>query len=793
MKKFFKISGIILILLLVLIFFGIRHFKKSGVPDYNTQVNIPGLLDEVEVYRDSLGVPHIYASNKHDLYLVTGYLEAQDRMWQMDLIRRVTQGRLSEIFGEKALDADKLLRKLRIPQTSKKWLQNMDDSVANYTQWYADGVNAYIKQAGDDLPLEFKILGYKPEPWKPVHSIQLVGYMSWMLELGYKMEGMATLIAQELGENYLRETLPDWDANKVYVYRQKHAKEIKLDSSLIEAVAFIRKVAPAISFGSNNWVVSGKKSVTGKPIFSNDMHLHLGLPGIWWRAHQVVPGQLNVTGVLLPGSPFVVAGHNEHIAWGMTNVMLDGADFYMEKIDTTNKTYYFNGQWRPLQVVEEEIRVKGKENPEKIQMYFTHRGPVMTRLDDMEIPTVSMRWVGNEESYEMNALYYFNVAKNWEEFRQAASGFKAVSQNIAYADTEGNIGIQCTGRVPVRKGPAYLFMPGQTDEYDWKSFVPFEDLPYEYNPERGYVSSANNKTFADSLYISEWYDLPYRIIRIREMLEGKDKLSTQDFRRMLYDHLSVRARRFLPVLKEVLNKNQFESQEEKQALELLNTWDARYEKDSKAPVVFEEIMRQFVRNLVSDELSPDLFKAYYASFLMHKYLTDRVFRDTTSVWIDNVNTDKKETFSDLALLSFRQALDTLQNKYGDWTQKTWGAVHPLHLEHPLGKVKLLDKLFGLNRDLQAPGSTNTVNPFTYNISNPYVSDFGASQKHIFNTADWDESFSILPAGECGVPGSPHYTDQAQTYVNGGLYPDRFSKEEVTKHARYKAVFKPAEK
>ena len=781
-KKIFLGLLVIVVLLVAGGYFYVNHIRQAALPDFSADIHLPGLKAPVEVYRDSLGVPHIIARNEHDLYMATGYLEAQDRMWQMDLVRRVAQGRLSEIFGDKAIEADKLLRKLRIPQTSERWWNNMDDSMRNRLQWYADGVNAYLHERGDDLPMEFRILSYTPEPWKPQHSVNLVGYMSWMLETGYKTEAMATLVNQRLGADYLKDFLPDWDANKVLVYRNI-PQAVKPDTVLLQAVALIRQVAPELSNGSNNWAVAGKKSVTGKPIFSNDMHLHLGLPGIWWRAHQMIPGKLNVTGVLLPGSPFVVAGHNEHIAWGMTNVMLDGADFYAETIDTVKHRYKLNGQWKPLKVIKETIRVKGRDKPLIVPMYYTHRGPVITRLGQVDVTPVSMRWIGNGEDHAIEALYGFDTAENWEEFRQAARGFMAVSQNIAYVDTEGNIGIQCTGHVPVRKAAGYLFYPGDTTAYDWQGFVPFEKLPYEYNPERGYISSANNKTFADSLYVTEWYDLPYRIIRIRQMLESKEKLSTEDFRRMLYDHKSVRAARFLPLMRKVLKPGNFEKGDARKAASVLAAWDGDYRRDAQAPLLFEETLRQFIRNLAADELGKDLFPAFFASFLMHKYLTDNVFRDTSSVWINNRNTADKETFSGLLRQSFREAIDSLKSRYGTW-DKTWGSVHIYHLEHPLGKVKLLDRIFGLNADFPAPGGVNTVNPFSFSLAHPYMADFGASEKHIFNTADWDASYSILPAGESGLPASPHYLDQARAYVAGKVFPDIFSLSLIKSKARY---------
>ncbi len=783
-------AGGILLALLLAGWWYVRTLNRAPLPDYSGRITLAGLQQPVEVFRDSLGIPHIYARNEHDLYLTTGYLAAQDRLWQMDLLRRVTQGRLSEIFGDKALEADILLRKLQIPATSRRIWEKLEAPMRQKLEWYAQGVNAWIDQSGDKLPPEFKILGYKPEAWQPYESLYLVGYMSWTLELGYKMEAMASEIRRRLGPAYLKDILPHWDENIETVYGDYRPAVRVKDSALEAALAFLAGHVPAVFNGSNNWVVSGAKSLTGKPLFSNDMHLHLSMPGIWWRAHQVVPGKLNVTGVLIPGEPFVVAGHNDSIAWGMTNVMLDGADFYAEKIDTSRQAYWVDGQWKPLRVVNEKIRVKGRSQPVTVKTYYTHRGPILTRIGLLDVAPVSMRWIGNEDSDEIRALYGFNTARNWAEFRRAARGFKAVSQNIAYADTHGHIGLQCTGNIPVRQAPGYLIYPGQTTRYDWKGFYPFDSLPYTYDPPRGYVCSANNRTVKGGPYISEWFDLPYRYRRIREMLETKEKLGPADFRRMLNDHYSKKAELVMQRLRRELKREDFAGKKYRIAFDTLLNWNLRYEKAYRAPLLLDETMRQLVRNLTADEMGDTLFKAYYNSFLFNKYLTDHLMRTGHSVWTDNVRTPQKESLKDLLRLSLEQAVDSLDARYGGWQKTTWGQVHHLQLNHPLSKVKILDKLFGLSHHLPAPGGINTVNPFTYNLAKPYDAYLGASQKHIYNTADWDQSYSILPAGESGLPASPHYADQAETYVNGGLFPDYFSRAKVEKAARYHLVLLP---
>ena len=791
MKKSLKIFGILLLLIAVGGYFYIQSIKKSGLPDYAKPVKIEGLQDEVTVYRDAQGVPHVYAKNEKDLYIVTGYLSAQDRLWQMDLLRRVTQGRLSEIFGKDMVDIDVILRKLRIPKTSKELLPKLDKKVVEPLEYFAQGVNQYIADNQDDLPFEFTILGYEPDKWKVEHSLNLVGFMAWNLEMGYKLEATYNAIKNKVDEQHFNEILPGFDEQKEMVYRDV-VNAPKIDTALVANLQKISQIQPEIFNGSNNWVVSGKKSTTGKPIFSNDMHLGLDIPGIWSRIHQVVEGKLNVTGVYIPGEPYIVAGHNAKIAWGMTNVMLDGSDFYIETINPDNKAQYkFNGAWKDMEVVKEQIKVKGEDEPVERVLYFTHRGPIFTKFDKIETHPVSMHWIGNEESREIDALYYFNRAGNWTEFKKAAQGFQSASQNIAYADIDGNIGIQMTGRIPVRKAPGYLFFPGDTDQYDWKEYVPYDSLPYEYNPARGFVSSANNRSVDPAIfghYISEWYDLPYRIKRIRQMLTAKEKFSPEDIVKTNYDHHSVQTDEMKPIYIKYLDKAEL-SEDEKHALQILKDWDNIHGVDQAAPVIFDQMYMNMLTNIAKDELGEDVFHSLNNMMLGSEYLLSTVFAHEGSVWCDDVSTkDKVETFSDMIVKSFKQTVAQVKQKYGDLDQLKWGDVHHLTLKHPLGKVKALDMAFDLNRTYRAPGNGNCVNPFSY-VPNAYFdANFGSSEKHIFSTADWDKSYSILPTGVSGNPASEFYCNQSKKYVEGGVYHDHFTEKEVKANAKYTAVF-----
>ena len=796
MKRGKKTVLILLFIIFIISIAGyifINSIKSSGTVDYNKNVSIKGLKNKVTVYRDKFGIPHIIATNEDDLYKVTGYIQAQDRMWQMDLLRRVTQGRLSEIFGKDMVETDLILRSLRMPEKSDYVLSIISPEMLKALQNYADGVNQYIEE--NNLSFEFKVLGYKPEKWTPKHSLNLIGYMAWNLETGWGTESIMYKMKNAVSKEKFKELLPDMSLQKTFVYPD-FDKNLQLDDSALTAnLKKTEKLAPSIFRASNNWVVAGKKSTTGKPIFSNDMHLGLMIPGIWSQIHQQIDGKLDVTGVILPGQPFVIAGHNADIAWGMTNVMLDGADFYIETINPDNPNQYkYNGSWKDMKVEKEKIKISGEDNPAEKEIKYTHRGPVISGFKNIKDKVISMHWIGNEPSNELRTIYLLNRAKNWKEFRNACSSFKSVSQNIAYADKEGNIGLQCCAGIPERKAPGYLFFPGDTSLYDWNTFVPFDSLPYIYNPENGYVFSANNRTIDKNYpyYISEWFDLPNRANRIKQMLTAKDKLSIEDFKKMQNDQHSVLVDDMKPVILKYINEMTDLTPDEQKALDLLKNWDNVYSKDEVAPLIFEEFYLVLAKNIIEDETGEKLYKEFQKTDLLTNYLIDNTIKKDGSLWCDDVNTkDKVETLKDMVQKSFKELIPEFKKRTGKMiTETKWGDIHKLNLQHPLGKNKMLNFAFNLNRMPRVGGSYHTVSPYSYNFNDPYLANHGASHRHIYDLSDFDNSLSIIPTGVSDIPSSKHYCDQTDMYIKGEYHPDYISLKKIKENAVYTAVFSP---
>ncbi len=791
MKLFLRPLLAIVLLLLILFIAGyilLIHIRTHSLPEYSEDIRIPGLTEEVVIVRDSFAIPHIYARNESDLYKAVGFSMAQDRLWQMDLLRRVTQGRISEVMGKDQLDTDMFMRALRIQEKSERVLANTSPEILAALESFSAGVNFYMNN--HPLPPEFTILRYKPDPWQPVHSVNLIGYMSWDLSSGWNQEYLLHRLSGEVSADQLRQLLPGSEIHSTFVFPVVSVTT-EISETLLSANAELEKLGAQIFYGSNNWAVAGNKSKTGKPLLANDTHLGFNSPGIWYQMHQVAEGSLNVTGLVLPGQPFVICGHNDSIAWGLTNVSIDDLDFYAETLNKDSTKYLLNGKWTEL-LVKEEIIATRKGQDVVYRQKFTHRGPIINHFkNDQETP-LSIRWMGNELSNELRAVYLLNRAANWDEFRNAVSTFRSVSQNIVYADLNGNIGLQTAAGVPVREMAGIGIFPGDTSLYDWKGIVPFDELPFEYNPERGYVSSANNKTVQEDYphYIGTWFSLPDRIDRIREMLEEKEKFDVEDFILMQGDYKSKKAERFTPRFIDALQL--VEGEIHKAALAELEAWDYVLNKESNAASIFEILFRKVGENIIKDDLSSELFQAFMGERKLFENLMENVAEAKESAWIDNKSTPETENWEVIVNKAFYETVDELSLQFGedvkDWE---WGRLHTLTLRHPLGSVNILNKAFRFNRGpYSVPGSYHTVSPYSYSYNNLYNVNHGASQRYIYDLGNWNASKTVIPTGTSGIPASDYYLDQLDMYLENSYHSDSFTPDEVEKSARYRMKLLP---
>jgi len=780
---------ILIIVLFIAVLLYVNNLAKSGLPQYSGKLQLKGLSQAVNVYRDEYGIPHIYAKNEKDLYRATGFVMAQDRMWQMDLLRRVTTGRLSEIFGKDMVDTDVLMRALQITKKSHYVLAHTDKEIVDKLQAFADGVNQYLELNKNNLPLEFKILGYTPEQWKVEDSVNLIGYMAWDLTMPWTTETVLFKIWKKVDKAHAKSLTPDvkYINDVIYPSFAKSGQIPELSDTILNATQKLTTIGAGIFSASNNWAVAGKKSTTGKPILANDMHLGLFIPGIWYQMHQVVEGKLNVTGVAIPGQPCIVCGHNDHIAWGMTNVMVDDMDFYLEKVNPNNKLQYqLNGQWKNFTVVKEEIKIKGGQSVLK-EILFTHRGPVVTDFKKMD-DVISMRWMGNEPSNELLTVYMLNRAKNWDDFTNAIRHFRSVSQNIVYADINGNIGLYCAVGIPIRKGNPMMINPGWTSEYDWKGIVPFEQQPHMYNPQEGYVASANNKTIMEKYpyYISYWFEMPWRYNRITNLLRQKEKLSVDDFKAIQTDQVSELAKSWKPLLIQTIEGDSSLKDSLKDIYSLLKEWDCSYSVESSAATLFDTFYIKLAYNIFHDELGDELYEELMKERVLVNLFIDTIRINKGSIWCDDVTTQAKESFSDIIVKSLKDAVATCTDDFGSNPDKwKWGKAHKLVLKHPLGEVKLLDWLFGYNRGpYPVGGSFHTVCPYSYKLNNPFVITDGASQRHIFPLHNLNESLTVIPTGTSGVVSSPYYCDQTPLYVGMKYHNDYIDSDMIQRNAKF---------
>ncbi|MGV3467285.1 MAG: penicillin acylase family protein, partial [Heyndrickxia sp.] len=473
---------LILVIMLFLNFFTLRLLPKT-----TGEIYLKGINNPISVIRDEKGVPHIKAKNLHDLYYAQGYVEAQDRLFQMDLSRRQASGRLSEVVGKATIDRDKFFRTLGLRRAAEESYQQYSTQGKNVLKWFADGVNAYMKDAisSKRLPVEFTLLNYQPEKWTPIDSLTIGKYMAFDLGGHWNEQAFNYWALTNLSEEKAKELLPTYPKDAPFIISQLKESQIDIGKSFASAVK------PPVFNGSNDWVVSGEKSISGKPLLADDPHLSLATPSIWYQM-QLQAEDINVSGVIFAGIPGIILGSNEHIAWGVTNTGPDVQDLYIEKRNPENpKQFLYNNQWYDATVMNEPIKVKGEKTiPYKVTI--TKHGPVISEFayQNKDNTVFSLQWTALEPSKELEAVLNMNRAKNWDEFETALLEFQTPTQNFVFASNDGTIAYKANGKIPIRKkGDGLYPVPGWTDEYGWKGYIPFDQLPKVVNPVQGFISS----------------------------------------------------------------------------------------------------------------------------------------------------------------------------------------------------------------------------------------------------------------------------------------------------------------
>jgi len=781
-RRVFRATGYLVALLAALLA-GAYLYLRQSLPTTEGEIRIAGLTAPVEILRDRYGIPHIFAATLEDASFATGYVHAQDRLWQMEMSRRIAAGRVSEIVGPGGLEADRFLRTLGVRRSAEANLRTLDAETRKQLEAYAAGVNAFLA-SNPVLPAEFWLTGARPEPWTPADSVSWVKMMAWDLGGNWRSELLRMRLAKTLPLARIHEFLPPYPGEPVPViadlkelYGTMERDSVRLAQIFPQKSGLDPDFPAGEGLGSNNWVVSGARSASGKPLLANDPHLGLSAPPVWYFAQISAPG-INVIGSTLPGVPGVVLGRNERIAWGFTNTGPDVQDLYIEKLDASGG-YHAPGGPRPFQVLEETIKVKGGET-EKLRVRISRHGPVISDVSKAaqdEAPrghVIAFAWTAlAEDDRSAQAALNFARARDWNGFLVAARDFQSPQQNIVYADVEGNIGFVAAGRVPQRlaandlKGMAPA--PGWLEKYDWAGSIPFEQLPLSFNPASGAIVTANHRITPPgytSFISSEWQP-PYRADRIQQLLDATPKHTAQSFARIQADVTSLAMRELLPKLLATRPR----SEEARQALALLAKWDGAMVPDRAEPLIASAWWRELARAIYADELGD----AFRQNWQLRAQFTSSVLSGDAGLarWCDDVRTPAVETCDEVLALSLETALADLARRYGsDASRWRWGDAHLARHEHrPFGRQPQLAKLFDIT--VPSPGDAFTVNVGRSNLNDetqPFANRHAASLRAIYDLSDLEKSLYIHSGGQSGNILSEHYRAFTEAWAKNEYIP-----------------------
>ena len=808
---------------------------RRSFPQTRGALSARGLEASVEILRDGYGVPHIYAKSMHDLYFAEGFVHAQDRFWQMEFWRRIGSGRLSELFGKTTLGTDIYLRTVGFRRIAEQEYSTMDGETKGILEAYAEGVNAYASgRKPGQLSLEFlflKIQGvdFTIEPWTPVNSLTWLKLMSQDLGGNMRRELYSIDLIHALGVPLTRTFFGTYRAAEMPFI----VPDSELPKSLLRNAAAADPLSPerlsslsgistrlaggfdpgtALAFGtgagigSNNWVISGSRTATGKPILANDPHLGIQMPSIWYEVDlncstqepqmgKRAAGPFHVRGFSFAGTPGVIIGHNDRIAWGVTNVNPDVQDLYIERINPENPNQYeVNGRWVDMKINREEIRIEGVDDPLVIQARETRHGPLVTDEGafpgyrgfavnphgafpaNIELKALSLRWTALRKNDTFRSVILLDQARNFQEFRDALSHWDIPSQNFVYADVDGNIGYQTPGLIPIRrKGDGSLPVPGWTDEYEWTAFVPFDELPWSYNPPKGYIVTANNPITSSRYthFLGNDFDMGYRARRIADMIEkAPAKITIADVEAMQADTLNISALEMLPYLKALPLTDPAAAG----ARDFLLQWDGRMDRGSAGAALYSYFWLCLVEETFKDKIPRSLWNPD-TGFDSNSRLLNTVallLKDPRSpMWDKAATADVHETRDDILAISLEKSLKKGRKAQGaDYRKWRWGKDHTAVFRNlTLGKsgIGLVERIF--NRGpVPVNGGFQQVNCTDWKIDTPFTVYAVSSLRQIVDLADLPGSLAMHTTGQSGHAGNRHYDDMIDPWRNALYHP-----------------------
>ncbi len=800
-RKIKILVGIVgsILIIVVSAFFIFRYLVTKSFPVVDGELRVDGLQQPVTIYRDKYSVPHIIAQNEHDLFFAQGYVHAQDRLWQMDITRRAGEGRLSEILGSSALQYDKLFKTIGIQRIAEKLEAQLHPESKLIVQAYSDGVNAFIHSHRGNYPIEFDMLNYVPEDWQPVHTLIVSRMMAWELNLSWYVDLTLGELVQKFGEEKAKEIFPTYPENApVIVPKELLNKQTAFNGEdFLRADKSFRKFfgMSGMHIGSNAWAVSGKKSESSYAMLANDPHLGLSEPSKWYEVH-LQGGSLDVAGVSLPGAPGIIIGHNHSIAWGMTNVMADDADFFIEQEDSLHHDrYLYKGELKTFELYNDTIFVKDS-SVVPITIRESVHGPIINDVNQTAAASqnpVALRWTGEDASDELYAIYCIDKAQSWEQFKNGVKYFTVPGQNFVYADDKGNIGYCMGVRLPIRasQNPT-LPMPGWTGNYDWKGFVPFEKLPQLFNPPEQFIATANNKTTDASFpyHISNLWEPPSRIERIRELLSTQNKISVEDFKRIQLDYYSYFAKQVTPFIIHAFDSVRIADAHLQTALNYFRNWNFQQTKNDVSTALFNVFFTHLLENVFENKMGEALYKNYIFLANIPLRVVPALLNTPSSSWFDDPSTPNVETRDEVIRKSLAQAIAELQLSLGDKMKMwQWGRLHTLTFEHPFGSRPPLGTIFNIG-PFEVGGSGTTLNNGEYHLGDPYRMHLGPSMRQIVDFSDINGALSVIPTGQSGQPLSAHYSDQTSMWLNGDYHTLPLDDAAVTSAAKHRLRLVP---
>jgi penicillin amidase len=793
MKGFLKIIKIVF-LVCVLVFVAAWLYSRTLYPTYEGELSLENLSENVTVHFDENGVPHINAETQKDAYTALGYVHAQDRLWQMELIRRIAPGRLSEIFGDKLVETDVFFAGLGLVEDANESIAKIDINSEAYklTIAYLDGVNQFVEEGA--TPIEYNLIGLEKTKFTVNDVYNVFGYMSFSFAIAQKTDPLLQEIKEKLGDNYLAELEIPVYSNTALL---KSEKNPIVKASFAKAMTAMYEQLPISPFiGSNSWVIAADKTKNGKVIFANDPHIGFSQPSVWYQSHIKTP-DYEMYGYSLALTPFPLLGHNRDYAYGLTMFENDDVDFYIEKNNPENLNEYETPTgFSTYKTVQKTIKIKGAPDT-TFTVKISRHGPIMNNLlkqiDDQR--PIAMQWIYKKTDNQiLDVGYQISHAKSLHDFKEGAKLLHAPGLNMMYGDAKDNIAWIASGKLYKYRDSinTKLYLDGASGKDEILSYVDFEDNPQSINPASNYVYSSNNQpdTIAGVLYPG--YYLPEdRGQRIEQLLEVKNDWTQEDVQQMIFDVTSPVVPQVIANLVASLKTENF-TKNEQEALQNLKDWNGEYKKEDTAPTIYNRFLYEFLEGTFKDELG-ESFPMFMQTPLMKKMIAVQA-KKTVSVWFDDVTTEPKETKSDIVQRSFINAISFLENQLGD-TVSLWSWSKVISVEHGHALAaggETLRKIFNVG-PFSMDGGNEVINNqlFTLNETGIYKVKAGPSTRRVIDFSNIENSVSILPTGQSGNVFSKHYKDQAQKYLNGEFVKTILNKDEIER-SKNLLIFKKKE-